>query len=117
MRKTTILFLALLPVLLSGCMSLGSISLTAPGVKWKDSYSFDRSNVFKIDFYAKNNELLRTQNYRTYFQSAGDDFVTKMIPDGKSLAIETVIDKTNMVAIQIFGAGAPGSTYNAGRFK
>ena len=60
---------------------------------------------------------MRTQNYRTYYQSAGEDFEVRMIPDGKSLAMETVLDKTNMVAIQIFGVGGPSPMYNAGRFK
>ena len=85
------------------------------GVKWDDSYSFDKSNVFKIEFYAKNNELMRTVNLKTYYQSTGDNFVTKM-DSGKGNYTETVLDKKNEVAIQIFGSGR-GAQYNAGGFK
>jgi len=52
------------------------------GVKWDENYSFDKCNVFKVEFYAKNNELVRTVNYKTYYQSAGDNFVVKTIAEG-----------------------------------
>ncbi len=88
------------------------------GVKWDESYSFDKSNVFKIEFYAKNNELMRTVNLKTCYQSTGDNFVTKMTENGKGNYTETVLDKKNEVAIQIFGfGGGVVPQYNAGRFK
>ncbi len=87
------------------------------GVKWDDSYSFDKSNTFKIEFYARNSELMRTMNIKTYYQSTGDNFVTKM-EDAKGNYTETVLDKKNEVAIQIFGSGRGAATlYNAGGFK
>jgi len=89
--------------------------LTAPGVKWDENYSFDKLNVFKVEFYAKNNELMRTMNCTSYYQSTGDNFVVKMGSDGN--AIETVIDKKNEIAIQIFGSGSANPSYNAGRYK
>ena len=33
------------------------IKLKAPGVKWETNYSFDKCNSFKMEFYAKNNEV------------------------------------------------------------
>ena len=104
-----LMFYALLPEVSSAFFTFG--------VKWDDSYSFDKSNVFKIEFYAKNNELMRTVNFKTYYQSTSDNFVTK-IEDGKGNYTETVLDKKNEVAIQIFGS-ARGAIpqYNAGGFK
>lgn len=91
--------------------------ITAPGVKWEKVYIFDKFNAFKVDFYAKNNELMRTINYRTYFQSKGENFSVKMISD-KGNGMETVIDKKNEIAIQIWGAGGNAKPYyNAGGFK
>ena len=49
-------------------------SLKAPNVKWDESYTFDKCNVFKIEAYAKNNELMRTIDVRTYYQSGGENF-------------------------------------------
>ena len=93
--------------------------VTAPGVKWAESYPFDKCNSFKIDFYAKNNELMKTVNYKTYYQSKGADFVVKMLPEKNNGGMETILDKTNEVAIQIFGAGVMDTKpyYNAGGFK
>ncbi len=92
--------------------------LKAPGVHWDESYSFDRCNVFQIEFYARNNELMRTQNYRTYYQSAGDNFVVKLVTERKGTGMETILDKKNEVGIQILGSGG-GNTpyYNTGGYK
>ena len=104
-----LLFSALLPVAASAFLQFG--------VKWDENYSFDKCNVFKIEFYAKNNELMRTVNYKTYYQSNGNNFVTKMIAEGKGRGMETVLDKKNEVAIQIFGTGGGAiPQYNAGRY-
>ena len=54
-----LMFYTLLPGVASAFLSFG--------VKWDDSYSFDKSNTFKIEFYAKNNELMRTMNLKTYY--------------------------------------------------
>jgi len=108
--KKTILLSMVMCVIISA-----NAQLTAPGVKWDESYSFDKVNVFKVEFYAKNNELMRIMNCKTYFQSTGDNFVVKMGKDGN--AMETVIDKKNEIAIQIFGSGSPTPSYNAGRYK
>ncbi len=104
-----LMFYAILPGAASAFLNFG--------VKWDDSYSFDKSNTFKIEFYAKNNELMRTMNLKTYYQSTGDNFVTKM-EDAKGNYTETVLDKKNEVAIQIFGSGRGAAPlYNAGGFK
>jgi hypothetical protein len=56
-------------------------------------------------------------NLKTYYQSTGNNFVTRM-GDTKGNYTETVLDKKNEVAIQIFGAGRGAKpTYNAGGFK
>jgi hypothetical protein len=92
--------------------------LKAPGVKWDAKYSFDKCNSFKMEAYAKNNELMRTFQYKTYYQSDGDNFVVKTIFTMKGSGMETVLDKKNEVAIQIFGSGGGAKPfYNAGGFK
>jgi hypothetical protein len=118
MQKTGFRILLMAAVLLCGALLPGTASAFLQfGVKWDESYSFDKCNVFKIEFYAKNNELMRTVNYKTCYQSNGNNFVTKMIAEGRGKGMETVLDKKNEVAIQIFGTG--GGTipqYNAGRY-
>ena len=113
LTAAVLMFFALLPGVASALFQLTDLL----GVKWEESYSFDKSNVFKIEFYAKNNELMKTVNLKTRYQSTGDNFVTKM-EDGKGNYTETVLDKKNEVAIQIFGSGGGAlPQYNAGRFK
>jgi len=114
MKKTVILFLTIIAVL----PAYSQLQLKAPGVKWDVSYNFDKCNVFKIEFYARNNELMRSGQYKTYYQTAGENFDTKLVTDGKGIGTETLIDKKNEVAIQIFGSiGGAKPTYNAGDFK
>jgi hypothetical protein len=114
--KKKILILTILTVVL---IILDSHSLIlAQGVKWDESYSFDKCNNFQMEIYAKNNELMRSWKYQTCYQSKGENFVVRTITDGRGMGIETVIDKINNVAIQIFGTGgAAKPTYNAGGFK
>jgi len=107
-----------LPVLFVFCTLQAQISLKAPGVKWDPSYSFDQCNVFRMEAYAKNNELMRTFNYKTYFQTNGDNFLVKIVTDGKGNGMETILDKKNEVAIQMIGTGGGAVPYyNAGAFK
>jgi hypothetical protein len=117
---------------------LAGQQLTAPGVTWSDSYSFDRCNKMKIDFYARNNELMRTIKYQTFYNSGGDDsksngketvttaggllvpkhsFAVYMDAPGKGGDMETIFDMSNQVAIQVFASDASEPMYNAGRFK
>jgi hypothetical protein len=93
-------------------------SLKAPNVKWDPSYSFDKCNTFKMEAYAKNNELMRTFNFKTYYQSDGENFVVKSITEVRGNGMETILDKKNEVAIQIIGSGGGAKPYyNAGGFK
>ena len=122
-------------------VSVGPLSgqqLTAPGVTWSDSYSFDRCNNMKIEAYAKNNELMRTIRYQTFYNSGGDDsksngkeivttaggllvpkhsYLVYMDAPGKGGDMETIFDMPNQVAIQVFASDASEPMYNAGRFK
>lgn len=92
--------------------------LYGQAVKYEESYSFDRCNNFQIEFYAKNNELMRTGKYQTCYQSDGENFIVRQITQGRGMGIETIIDKKNNVAIQMFGTGGNAKpTYNAGGFK
>jgi hypothetical protein len=109
------IFLIVVVLMYCALLTEGTSTAFSFGVKWDDTYRFDTSNVFKIEFYAKNNELMRTMNLKTYYQSTGDNFVTIM-DSGKGNYTETVLDKKNEVAIQIFGSGR-GAQYNAGGFK
>ncbi|MBP7509167.1 MAG: hypothetical protein KA807_15245 [Prolixibacteraceae bacterium] len=102
-------------ILLPGFMiSTLYAQITAPGVKWNDTYTFDKYNELKVDFYSKKNELMQSLNYKSYYQSNGKDFAVKMIAKSKNNNIETVFDLKNEVAIQIFGED---QMYNAGGFK
>lgn len=112
MKKPIFFFLLMILVQLSFA------HLKAPGVRWDESYSFDQCNVFQIEFYAKNNELMRTRQYKTHYQSDGSNFVVKLITEAKGSGMETILDKKNEVAIQIFGSGGNAKPYyNAGGFK
>jgi len=114
MRKAVYL-ITIIFTIISG---LVNAQLKAPGVKWDESYSFDMYNAFKIEFYAKDNELMRTMQYRTYYQSDGENFDVKYVTDGKGMGFETVMDKKNQVGIQVFGnLGGASTTYNAGGYK
>jgi hypothetical protein len=114
MKKSLILF----AVITVAIITTSFIPYNSTNLKWENSYDFDKCNVFKIEFYAKGNELMRTADFKTYYQSAGENFVVKYITDRKGFGQETVIDKKNEVAIQIFGTGG-GATplYNVGGYK
>ncbi len=114
MNKVIVLLLALFTALSVDAQ----FSLKAPGVKWDPEYAFDKCNSFAIEFYAKNNDLRSTAQVKTYYQSAGDNFLVQYVAKVKGNGIETIIDKKNEVAIQMFGTGG-GATpnYNAGGFK
>ena len=102
-------------VILAGFQA--NAQLKAPGVNWNDTYSFDKSNVFKVYFYAKNNELMREMDYKTYYQSEGKDFDVLLVDDGRGNNTETIFDLKNEVAIQIFKSKNVPYMHNAGRFK
>ncbi len=53
MKKTVIIFIMLVAIVSTNAQ----IKLKAPGVKWETNYSFDKCNSFKMEFYAKNNEV------------------------------------------------------------
>jgi hypothetical protein len=95
----------------------GSPSFTS-GIKWEQVYQFDRSNGFVMEIYAKNNELMRTMNFKTHYQSGGENFVVRMMTESRGNGMETVIDRKNEIAVQIMGTGG-GATpmYNAGGYR
>ena len=102
-----------------GLLSLqAQFSFKASSVKWDSSYSFDKCNVFQMEFYAKNNELMRTYQLKTYYQSAGENFDIKTITESRGNGMETILDKKNEIGIQIMGSGGGAKPlYNAGGFK
>ncbi len=123
--------LLLYSVLLLGTIGQLTGQITAPGVKWSDSYTFDRFNQMKIDFFAKDGKLMRTLHYKTFYNAdaiglksaAGElqvpegNFCVLMDAPGKGSDTETIFDMTHSVAIQIFGCDSPEPMYNAGGFK
>jgi hypothetical protein len=114
MLKGILLFVALFAVISANAR----FSMPPPAVKWDESYTFDKCNIFKIEFYARNNELMRTANVKTYYQSSGSNFLVKYINGGKGNDMETILDIKNEVAIQMFGCGGGATpTYNAGGYK
>jgi hypothetical protein len=114
MKKSFSLFL----IFFAAFTSFSQPALKAPGVKWDESYGFDQCNIFQIEFYAKDNELMRTRQFKTYYQSDGVNFVVKLVTDVKGNGMETILDKKNEVAIQILGSGGEAKPYyNAGGYK
>jgi len=112
MKKTIILLMTIFAVILTYAQ------LQAPALKWDENYIFDKCNTFQMEFYAKNNELMITKQIKTYYQSNGGNFDVKFITDRKGMGMETVLDKKNELAIQIFGSGGGATpTYNAGGYK
>ena len=94
------------------------VRVNAQGVKYDESYAFDRCNHFQMEIYASGNELMRTVKYATNYQSGGENFVVRTLREGSGSGMETVIDKKNEVAIQLFGTGGGAvPTYNAGGYK
>lgn len=93
------------------------LKITVPGVKWDDTYLFDRYNTFKMEFYSKKKELMRTVEYYTYYQSKGNNFNVVIMTEKHAMGIETVIDKNNQVAIKIYHDESGKPICNAGGYK
>ena len=89
MKKNVVLLVMMFVVI----STYAQLNLKASGVKWDSSYSFDKFNVFKMEAYAKNNELMRTFQFKTYYQSDGENFMIKTITEGRGNGMETILDK------------------------
>ena len=89
MKRIMIVFIAMFAVIVSN----GQLQIKASGVKWDENYSFDKCNEFQVEAYAKNNELMRTMHFKTYYQTEGVNFMVKLVMEGKGNSIETVLDK------------------------
>lgn len=113
MKKSLLLLVSILVII----TDYAQAQMRAPGVKWNDSYVFDVCNTFKLEAYAKNNQLMRTMNFKTHYQSGGDNFDILFITNVKGNGWETIIDKKNEVGIQIIGEGGPAPTLNVGGYK
>lgn len=117
-KKSKLVFLFFMSSALIGINNSFAQKITVPNVKWESVYTFDKCNVFKVDFYTKNNVLRQTLNYKTYYQSQGKNFSVKLVSEKKGSGIETLFDLKNEVAIQIWGSGEGVKPYyNAGGFK
>jgi hypothetical protein len=113
MKKIVFLLIAILAII----SNYTQAQLKAPGVRWDDNYTFDLTNSFKLEAYAKDNKLMRTMNFKTHFQSNGDNFDILFVTNVKGNGWETIIDKKNEVGIQIIGEGGPAPTLNVGGYK
>jgi GLPGLI family protein len=110
--------LTLLLVLLSlSTLTFAQLQLKAPGVKWDETYAFDKCNVLKVEFYAKGNELMKTIDYKTYYQSNGENFSIVSTNSKSNDRSETLIDKKHEVAIQSYKSGDTFMLCNAGGYK
>jgi hypothetical protein len=87
-----------------------------PGLKWKNSYSFDRSNKMTVDFYSKNNRLERSIDYELCYQSEGSDFSIQMKPKSAGTRTESIVDKENQVVVMVYGS-AENRMYNTAKYK
>lgn len=114
MKRITVFLMTMFAVISVNAQLQSKIT----GVKWDDSYLFDKCNSFKMEMYAKGNELMRTRQIKTYYQSDGENFLVRWVTEGKGNGMETLLDKKNQVAIQIMGSGGGAKPmYNAGGFK
>lgn len=95
----------------------GQLKVTAPGVKWESNYQFSISNSFKVEFYDKKGKLMREMDYKTYYQAPGEHFDVILVNDGRGNRVETIFDKTNEVAIQIYNNPGVEPLHNATRYK
>jgi hypothetical protein len=110
--KRVLLFLVVILII-----STVHAQLKAPGVKWDETYTFDKCNILKVEAYAKGNELMRTFDYKTHYQSNGENFsIVVTNPKGKDRQ-ETLIDKKHEVAIQTYKSGDTYMMSNAGGYK
>lgn len=85
-------------------------------VKWDENYSFDKCNNFKIEFYAKNNELIRTDICKTFYQSGGENILFRSVTQSGNVN-ETLLDKKYEIGLQMFAVGTQNAMYNAGGYK
>ena len=111
MKRTVILLLVALSALSM------SAQIKVPGVSWDKSYSFDKCNKFKVDFYDKKGTLMRAMDYQTYYQSDGKDFDVLLVDDGRGNNTETIFDLKKEVVVQIFKSKNVSYMHNASRFK
>lgn len=63
------------------------------GLNWEEVYHFDKCNVFVMEFYAKNNELMKTRHIKTFYQSNGENFLVQNLSEIKGNGTETIIVK------------------------
>ena len=106
--KATVLFIALLM-----CFFAGN---SQSKVKWDENYTFDKCNNFKIEFYAKNNELMRTDICKTFYQSGGENILFRSVTQSGNVN-EILLDKKYEIGLQMFSIGTPNALYNAGGYK
>jgi len=104
---------------LTSIISLLLLAVTAQTqskVKWDENYSFDKCNNFKIEFYAKNNELMRTDICKTFYQSGGENMLFRSVTQSGNVN-ETLVDKKYEIGLQMYSVGTPNAMYNAGGYK
>jgi len=89
---------------------------TQPKVKWDENYSFDKCNNFKIEFYAKNNELMRTDICKTFYQSGGENMLFRWVTQSGNRN-EILVDKKYEIGLQMYSVETPNAMYNAGGYK
>jgi len=99
MKKPALLYLTVFSLLLISA----NLPVNPSSIAWEEVYNFDKSNVFVMEFYSKNNELMRTMHLKTHYQSNGGNYAVRMNTESKGNGTVVIIDKTNEVAIQIFG--------------
>ncbi len=88
MRKAVVLLT--MSILLFSAQA--QLSLKAPAVKWNQNYSFDQCNTFKMEAYAKNNELMRTFQLMTTITLQNPE---KYTVDLSGADMNTAINKVN----------------------
>jgi hypothetical protein len=104
-----------LPLIIS-LLLLSIAARTQPKVKWDENYSFDKCNNFKIEFFAKNNELMRTDICKTFYQSGGENILFRSVTQSGNVN-ETLLDKKYEIGLQMYSVGTPNAMYNAGGYK
>lgn len=74
-------------------------------LNWEKKYTFDKYNVLRTENYSKKGELMLVGDYKTYYQSKGDDYTSIMSSPASLDTWEVLTDKKNECFIECYWTG------------
>jgi len=100
MKKGILIVIALFLILGANCQILKPSWL-----KWEKKYTFDKYNVLRVENYSKKGELMMIADYKTYYQSNGNDYTTIMSSPASKDTWEVLTDKKNECFVECYWTG------------